>query len=162
MVALRGKGDNMGGGDWLDDGDYHVRVKSFRHFACHSGSKGVEVELESVDGSGKTRASFVFAGGGLDRFGWFVAEIASKEIRDEMDTDVQAHFDRLIGRECWVRVELEDSGYHEAKQWWKLGDEPPKQRATPRTPRTPGTPKLPKDGPPASPGDEIQDDDIPF
>jgi len=106
------------GGEWLDVGDHHVVVKACKTFTANSGTKGVNFTFDRM--GAKRDAAFYLTPKAL----WKLARFAeacglTQEQCAKYDPENTLHHERMIGKECMIRVE-KDGKYHEVTAFWPV------------------------------------------
>jgi hypothetical protein len=137
-------------GNWLDKGDWQVKVTNFRPFITPARTSGVEFKLENDQGA--TRATFWLTEPSMPRLASFAKACGlSKAEAANYDPMGVGNHSVLLNHQVNVRVVLDDKGkYHQVDTdgcgWWSLSDDAvaPVQQPAP---------------PPAA---TVNDEDIPF
>ena len=117
------------GSEWLNVGDHHVVVKSCEMFTANSGTKGVKFVFDNKGAQRDT--AFYLTPKALWRLARFAEACGlTQEQCTKYETDNALHHERMIGKECMIRV-VKEGKYCEVSAFWQVGSDAPAQAAAP-------------------------------
>lgn len=107
--------------EWINQAGWvRVKIKSVEAFRSTNDNPGLEYHFEDIATGRKGKASFFTH----DKAVWVLANMCDAI---GMSGDEIEDFERnkLLGRQCWVRMEQNKDGYHDPVEWLPDSDTAP-------------------------------------